>query len=192
MGCVFRERYNLACPPLTDAFPPKLGARAVAERSAPIAFLFLTNPQKNPPRGRAVHVLVILLPLLNSILCGLFGRYLGSSGCVRASFISLFLTALVSWIIFCKVAFWGEAIHSPLFPWVYSGCLGADWCLFVDALSASMLIVVTTVSFLVHVYSSEYLGSDPHMGRFFSYISLFTFFMVSLVTADGFLQLFFG
>ena len=62
----------------------------------------------------------------------------------------------------------------------------------IDALSATMLIVVTTVSFLVHVYSSEYLGADPHVGRFFSYISLFTFFMVALVTADGLLQLFFG
>ena len=174
--CVFREQYKLVCLLLTDAFPPSPGARAVAKRSAPTAFHFLTSLKKKL-RGRIVHVLVILLPLLNSILCGLFGRYLGSSGCVRASFISLFLTALVSWITFCKVAFWGEAIHSPLFPWVHSGCLGADWCLFVDALSASMLIVVTTVSFLVHVYSSEYLGSDPHMGRFFSYISLFTFFM---------------
>lgn len=139
-----------------------------------------------------MQALILILPLLNSILCGLFGWYLGVEGCVLTSYVFLGLTASLSWWSFYVNFIWGKASHVILMSWFNCGCLSSDWALTLDALSVSMLVVVTTVSFFVHVYSAEYMGSDPHTCRFFCYISFFTFFMVALVTADNFLQLFFG
>ena len=139
-----------------------------------------------------MHVLVLILPLLNSLICGFLGFFLGSLGCAISSIFFLGVTCLVSWYLFYSCVLLGEGYSIFLLPWIHSGCLNCDWALLIDPLSATMLIVVTTVSFFVHIYSSEYMGADPHTPRFFCYISLFTFFMVSLVSADNFLQLFFG
>jgi NADH-quinone oxidoreductase subunit L len=105
----------------------------------------------------------------------------------------LLLAALLSWIVFFQVAFGDGGLEEvSVLPWIQSGTLIADWSLRIDTLTAVMLIVVTTVSALVHVYSIGYMAHDPHRPRFFAYLSLFTFAMLLLVTANNLVQLFLG
>src|SRR5689334_11692193 len=104
----------------------------------------------------------------------------------------LVVSALLSWYVFFDVAYGEHTYKVELMRWVHSGGLAADWTLRVDTLTAVMLVVVTTVSSLVHVYSIGYMSHDRHQARFFSYLSLFTFAMLMLVSADNLLQLFFG
>jgi NADH-quinone oxidoreductase subunit L len=104
----------------------------------------------------------------------------------------LVIAALLSWIAFVRVGYFGEDARVILFPWIVSGELSVDWALRIDTLTAVMLVVVTTVSALVHIYSIGYMADDPSRPRFFAYLSLFTFAMLSLVTADNLAQLFFG
>jgi NADH-quinone oxidoreductase subunit L len=103
----------------------------------------------------------------------------------------LFFSMILSWIAFVRVGF-GDDAHVSLTTWVASGDLKFAWALRVDTLTAVMLVVVTTISALVHLYSIGYMADDPHQPRFFSYLSLFTFAMLMLVTADNLVQLFFG
>jgi NADH-quinone oxidoreductase subunit L len=105
----------------------------------------------------------------------------------------LVIACFLSWFAF--IQFWmgdGEAFSAPIAPWIHSGALTADWALRIDTLTVVMLVVVTTVSALVHIYSIGYMAHDPHRPRFFAYLSLFTFFMLMLVTADNLVQMFFG
>jgi NADH-quinone oxidoreductase subunit L len=104
----------------------------------------------------------------------------------------LFASMALSWIAFFYVGFGHHETRVPLLTWISSGNLHIDWALRVDTLTAVMLVVVTTVSALVHLYSIGYMDDDPHRPRFFAYLSLFTFFMLMLVTADNLAQLFFG
>jgi NADH-quinone oxidoreductase subunit L len=105
----------------------------------------------------------------------------------------LVICAILSWVAFFDVALGDrEAFTVPVLTWVHSGALAADWTLRIDTLTAVMLVVVNTVSSLVHVYSIGYMAHDPHRPRFFAYLSLFTFAMLMLVTADNLLQMFFG
>jgi NADH-quinone oxidoreductase subunit L len=105
----------------------------------------------------------------------------------------LIVSALLSWIAFFSVGFGTEkAARYPIFNWFASGTLAVDWALRIDTLTVVMLVVVTTVSALVHVYSIGYMAHDPHRPRFFAYLSMFTFAMLALVTADNLVQLFFG
>jgi NADH-quinone oxidoreductase subunit L len=104
----------------------------------------------------------------------------------------LFVTAALSWFTFVDVGFLHHDARIPLFPWIVSGDLQVTWALRVDTLTAVMLVVVTTVSSLVHLYSIGYMDEDPYRPRFFGYLSLFTFAMLMLVTADNLVQLFFG
>jgi NADH-quinone oxidoreductase subunit L len=105
----------------------------------------------------------------------------------------LVVSAVLSWASFFDVALGHrEAFTVPVLAWVQSGALEADWALRIDPLTAVMLVVVTTVSALVHIYSIGYMAHDPHRPRFFAYLSLFTFAMLMLVTADNLLQMFFG
>jgi NADH-quinone oxidoreductase subunit L len=103
----------------------------------------------------------------------------------------LFFSMILSWIVFVQVGF-GHDAHVALANWVVSGDLKFAWALRIDTLTAVMLVVVTTISALVHLYSIGYMAEDPHQPRFFSYLSLFTFAMLMLVTADNLVQLFFG
>jgi NADH-quinone oxidoreductase subunit L len=103
----------------------------------------------------------------------------------------LFFSMILSWIVFVQVGF-GHDAHVSLASWVVSGDLKFAWALRIDTLTAVMLVVVTTISALVHLYSIGYMAEDPHQPRFFSYLSLFTFAMLMLVTADNLVQLFFG
>jgi NADH-quinone oxidoreductase subunit L len=135
---------------------------------------------------------IVFLPLLACIVVGLFGRVLGdrpsqwiTSGAVIAS-------ALLSLVAFWRVALNGETTTVNLFTWIDSGAFEVSWALRIDQLTAVMLVVVNGVSALVHVYSIGYMSHDPHKPRFMAYLSLFTFAMLMLVTADNFLQMFFG
>ena len=105
----------------------------------------------------------------------------------------LVLSAILSWIAFFDMGFGGrEAFTVPVLTWIHSGSMEADWALRIDTLTVVMLVVVTTVSSLVHIYSIGYMAHDPHRPRFMAYLSLFTFAMLMLVTADNLLQMFFG
>jgi NADH-quinone oxidoreductase subunit L len=104
----------------------------------------------------------------------------------------LFASMLLSWIAFVDVGFLHHDSRVALFPWIVSGDVKVDWALRIDTLTAVMLVVVSTISAFVHLYSMGYMEDDPHRPRFFSYLSLFTFAMLMLVTADNLVQLFFG
>ncbi|MBP5855529.1 NADH-quinone oxidoreductase subunit L [Marivibrio halodurans] len=138
---------------------------------------------------------IVFLPLAAAILAGFFSRFLGGdrfANLVTCSFVVL--AAVLSWITFFRVGFGGEGAEHTirLFRWVASGDFVFDWALRIDTLTAVMLIVVTTVSALVHVYSIGYMSHDPAKPRFMAYLSLFTFMMLMLVTADNLVQMFFG
>jgi len=139
-----------------------------------------------------VYSAIVLLPLLGAAIAGLFGRALGArlSECITTAF--LLIAAGLSWFAFYDVAILGHAQVLRVLEWIHSGDFSVYWTIRVDTLTAVMLVVVTTVSSLVHVYSIGYMHEDPHRPRFFAYLSLFTFAMLMLVTADNFLQLFFG
>ena len=139
-----------------------------------------------------MELALIFLPLLASITSGFFGKYLGdrNSEIVTSLFVSI--SALLSIILFYQVIVNGYESNVVVATWINSGTLDVNWSIKVDALSSVMLVVVTLVSALVHIYSIGYMSHDPHKPRFMAYLSLFTFSMLTLVTSDNFLQLFFG
>ncbi len=139
-----------------------------------------------------LYGLIVFLPLIGAILAGLFGRWLGDRGSHMVTCGLVTASALLSVPAFWFVAIQGNVQIVELFPWIISGDLEASWALRVDQLTAVMLVVVTSVSAVVHWYSIGYMHGDPHQPRFFAYLSLFTFAMLSLVTADNFIQMFFG
>ncbi|MGH6792152.1 MAG: proton-conducting transporter membrane subunit, partial [Methyloceanibacter sp.] len=135
---------------------------------------------------------ILFLPLIGAIFAGFFGRLVGGRSAEVVTTILVLITALLSWLAFYQVAIEGQETRIELIRWIESGALKSVWSLRIDTLTAVMLVVVTTVSGLVHLYSIGYMDEDPHKPRFFAYLSLFTFAMLALVTADDFLQLFFG
>jgi NADH-quinone oxidoreductase subunit L len=137
-------------------------------------------------------IIIVFGPLLASIIAGLFQRFIGDRAAMTLTTGLLILSAVLSAWVFYDVIFAENIRTIPLATWMQIGDFSATWSLRLDALSAVMLVVVTFVSSLVHVYSWGYMSDDPHRARFFSYLSLFTFAMLMLVTADDFLQLFFG
>ena len=139
-----------------------------------------------------MYLLLIFLSAIGSCLSGLFGRYLGSRGSVIVTTSCLFVSFLISLFAFYEVALVGCCVYIKLATWISSGILNIDWGFMFDSLTVLMCIVVTFISFLVHLYSAEYMSHDPHLPRFMSYLSLFTFFMLLLVTADNFAQMFVG
>src|SRR6202163_387609 len=116
----------------------------------------------------------------------------GSRPAELVTTVLLFASMLLSWVAFVDVGFAHHDARVTLFPWIISGDLKIDWALRVDTLTAVMLVVVGTISALVHLCSIGYMEEDPHRPRFFAYLSLFTFAMLMLVTADNLVQLFFG
>src|SRR5882724_10959639 len=139
-----------------------------------------------------MYTAIVFLPLLGSVIAGLFGRVIGARGSEIVTTAFLFIAAALSCYAFYDVAILGHSAIVRVGPWISSGDFTVDWTLRVDSLTAVMLVVVTGVSSLVHLYSIGYMHEDPHQPRFFSYLSLFTFAMLMLVTANNFLQLFFG
>ena len=136
--------------------------------------------------------LIIFLPLLASIISGFFGTKIGNkaSQVTTSSFVSL--SAILSIYIFYNVISNDYSNNIIIAKWISSGLLDVNWSIKIDQISSVMLVVVTLVSAVVHIYSIGYMSHDPHQPRFMSYLSLFTFAMLVLVTSDNFLQLFFG
>src|ERR1700754_1542745 len=136
---------------------------------------------------------IVFLPLLGFLIVGLFGNSLGAKASEYITSGFLVISAVLSWIAFFSVGFGhGEVFTVPVLRWIQSGGLEASWALRIDTLTVVMLVVVNTVSALVHIYSIGYMHHDPNRPRFFAYLSLFTFAMLMLVTADNLVQMFFG
>jgi NADH-ubiquinone oxidoreductase chain 5 len=139
-----------------------------------------------------MYLTIVFLPLISSIIAGLFGRHLGVKGVCIITVSGLLFTLVLSIVAFYEVALSGSPVYIKLIPWVDSELFNVDWGFLFDTLTVLMCCVVTFVSFLVHLYSTEYMACDPHLPRFMSYLSLFTFFMLILVTADNYVQMFVG
>ncbi|MAM38872.1 MAG: NADH-quinone oxidoreductase subunit L [Erythrobacter sp.] len=136
---------------------------------------------------------IVFLPLLAAIVAGLVNKGAPSVFAKAITTGALFVACILSWPIFLGfVSGSAEATVVPVLTWMQSGDLAFDWALRVDTLTAIMLVVITTVSALVHLYSWGYMDEDPDQPRFFAYLSLFTFAMLMLVTADNLVQMFFG
>ncbi|MBX2885674.1 MAG: NADH-quinone oxidoreductase subunit L [Granulosicoccus sp.] len=136
---------------------------------------------------------IVFLPLIGFLTAGLFAKSLGAKGCEYITTGLLMISAILSWVAFFTVAF-SEAPPETVqvLQWVSSGDLNVNWAFRIDTLTVVMLVVVNSVSALVHMYSIGYMHHDPHRPRFFAYLSLFTFAMLMLVTSDNLLQMFFG
>nr|UKP87853.1 NADH dehydrogenase subunit 5 [Muricella sp. ANT77] len=139
-----------------------------------------------------MYLLVILLPLLSAVGSGLGGRYLGRKGAGLLSSVGVLTSSLLSFGLCWEILINGSTVFIELGRWIESDLLITNFGLQFDVVTAVMLIVVTTISGLVHVYSTSYMREDPHLPRFMSYLSLFTFFMLVLVTSNNYVQLFIG
>ncbi len=139
-----------------------------------------------------MYLFVLTLPLVSTICAGLMGRWIGSRGAAILSTSLIMLTFSVSCFIFYEVALLKSVCLIELSPWIITETYNLKWGFLFDTLTSVMLIVITSISSLVHLYSTEYMGHDPHLPRFMSYLSFFTFFMLILVTGDNFLQMFVG
>ncbi len=136
---------------------------------------------------------IVFLPLLGFLIVGLFGNSLGAKASEYITSGFLVIAAVLSWVAFLSVGFGHvELFTVPVLRWIQSGGLDVSWALRIDTLTVVMLVVVNTVSALVHIYSIGYMHHDPNRPRFFAYLSLFTFAMLMLVTADNLVQMFFG
>ncbi|MDC3385112.1 NADH-quinone oxidoreductase subunit L [Candidatus Pelagibacter sp.] len=135
---------------------------------------------------------IITLPLIAAIISGFFGKYIGDRNSEIVTSLLVSTSAILSVIVFYNVVFNQYEDNIIIATWINSGTLDVNWSMKIDSLSSVMLVVVTSVSALVHIYSIGYMSHDPHKPRFMAYLSLFTFAMLMLVTSDNFIQLFFG
>jgi NADH-ubiquinone oxidoreductase chain 5 len=139
-----------------------------------------------------MYVPLVFLSFIGFSITGLFGRYIGPKGSAIVTTGCLISSFFLSLFAFYEVGLMGSPIYVRLATWVSSEVLLINWGFLFDSLTVVMCIVVTFVSSLVHLYSIEYMSHDPHLPRFMSYLSLFTFFMLILITADNFIQMFLG
>ena len=139
-----------------------------------------------------MYLLLVFLPLLGSLQSGLLGRFLGGRGGAAITIGCVATSAILSGLAFYEVALCGSVCVAPLSSWFSSEMFDASWGFYFDTLTVVMLMVITSISSLVHLYGVSYMSHDPHLPRFMSYLSIFTFFMIMLVTSNNFLQLFFG
>ncbi|KRE12799.1 NADH:ubiquinone oxidoreductase subunit L [Bosea sp. Root483D1] len=135
---------------------------------------------------------IVFLPLIGFFIAGIFGRLIGARASEIVTTTLLLVSAVLSWIALFQVGFGSGTTRVQVATWLASADLRVDWAFRIDTLTAVMLVVVNTVSSLVHVYSIGYMHEDPSRPRFFAYLSLFTFAMLMLVTADNLVQMFFG
>ncbi len=139
-----------------------------------------------------MEISIIALPLIASIISGFFGKLIGDRSSEIITSLLVSISAIFSALILYEVVVNQYQENIIIAKWISSGSLEVNWSMKIDSLSAVMLVVVTSVSALVHIYSIGYMSHDPHKPRFMAYLSLFTFAMLMLVTADNFIQLFFG
>ncbi|VAX00481.1 NADH-ubiquinone oxidoreductase chain L [hydrothermal vent metagenome] len=141
---------------------------------------------------KTVLLMIVLAPLAGSILAGMYGKLIGRSGAHWVTIIGVGVSCLLSILIFKQVVFDGATFNEDLYVWLKAGDITFKVGFMVDKLTAMMMVVVTFVSWMVHIYTIGYMSEDPGYQRFFSYISLFTFSMLMLVMSNNFMQLFFG
>ena len=139
-----------------------------------------------------MYILILLIPLLSAMITGCLGRKLGSRGAGVLTSSCISLTVVISSWIFYETVLNGSSTYLKFWKWFDSELLVTDFGLQFDSLTSTMLILITSVSALVHIYSTGYMSDDPHIPRFMSYLSLFTFLMIVLVTSDNYVQLFIG
>jgi NADH-ubiquinone oxidoreductase chain 5 len=139
-----------------------------------------------------MYLLLIFLPLLGFITSIFFGRYLSPKGTALTTCGFMLISFFLSIVSFFEVGLCRCPVYIRLAPWIDCEMFDASWGFMFDSLTVTMCFVVTSISALVHIYSTGYMSHDPHQPRFMSYLSLFTFFMLMLITSDNFLQLFFG
>ncbi|WP_150524851.1 NADH-quinone oxidoreductase subunit L [Roseibium sediminis] len=140
-----------------------------------------------------MYTAILFLPLIGFLIAGLFGRQIGAKASEYITSGLVIVAAILSWVAFFKVGYGETGLYQiEIMRWLSAGTLDVTWGIRVDTLTVVMLVVVNSVSALVHVYSIGYMHHDPHRPRFFAYLSLFTFAMLSLVTSDNLLQMFFG
>ena len=139
-----------------------------------------------------MEYIILFLPLFASFVAGFFGKLIGERNSEILTSLSVSIAAILSIIIFYNVVTQDYNNNIVIASWIKSGSLEINWAINIDALSSVMLVVVTLISSIVHIYSIGYMSHDPHKPRFMAFLSLFTFAMLTLVTSDNFLQLFFG
>ena len=143
-------------------------------------------------KKQKMYLLIIILPLLGSVFTGGFGRFLGFRGAALITTSCVFFSFICSTIAFYEVALCASPVYIECTGWFFCEMFDAAWGFWFDTLTVVMLIVITSISTLVHLYSISYMSEDPHIPRFMSYLSIFTFFMLMLVTANNFIQMFLG
>ena len=139
-----------------------------------------------------MEISILFLPLIASIISGFFGKKIGDRNSEILTSLFVSISALLSIFVLYQVIVNQYEENIIIATWINSGSLDVNWSMLIDPLSAVMLVVVTSISSLVHIYSIGYMSHDPHKPRFMAYLSLFTFAMLMLVTSDNFIQLFFG
>ena len=139
-----------------------------------------------------MYLSILVLPLLGSIVSGFLGRKIGVTGSHFITSTALIVTSVLAAIAFYEVGICGSPVSIQFTSWIDSESMNVSWGFLFDSLTVTMLIPVLFVSTLVHIYSISYMAEDPHNQRFFSYLSLFTFFMLVLVTGDNYLIMFIG
>ena len=139
-----------------------------------------------------MEISILALPLIASIISGFFGRFIGDRNSEIVTSFLVTISAILSALVLYEVIVNQYQDNIIIAKWISSGSLNVNWSMKIDPLSAVMLVVVTFISSLVHIYSIGYMSHDPHKPRFMAYLSLFTFAMLMLVTSDNFIQLFFG
>ena len=136
--------------------------------------------------------IILFLPLVSAFISGFFGKIIGYKLSQLITCLFVCLSTVLSILVFYEVLYNDYTNNIIIAKWINSGELNVNWSIYIDPISSVMLVVVTLISSLVHIYSIGYMAEDPHKPRFMAYLSLFTFAMLTLVTSDNFLQLFFG
>lgn len=139
-----------------------------------------------------MYLTLIFLPGLSCLVSGIFGKGMGIQGSRLISTGCIIISAILSIFAFIDVAYLGNEVSITLIEWINIGSFQINWSFYFDALTVSMVVPVLVISSLVHLYATGYMSHDPHQPRFFSYLSMFTFFMIILVTADNYLVMFVG
>ena len=135
---------------------------------------------------------IVFLPLIGSFISGFFGKKLGGKFCQILTSSLVTISGVLSLYIFYEVLTQDYTSNKLIFNWINSGTFFVNWSINIDPLTSVMLVIVSLISSIIHFYSIGYMSDDPHKPRFMAYLSLFTFAMLTLITADNFLQLYFG
>lgn len=139
-----------------------------------------------------MYLSLLLFPIFGSVIAGLFGRKVGVTGSHIITCLCLLSSASLAIVAFYEIGLSGSSLSIYVGNWINSELMDISWGFMFDSLTVSMLLPVLVVSALVHIFSVDYMSSDPHNQRFFSYLSMFTFFMLVLVTGDNYLLMFVG